>query len=86
MKTDLELLEENRDQARSMVLALEAQIDLTQGRILTMIKPEEEKNRADREIQLHKLKAEQKAHNMIVEQFDRMIERLKHDPMDRSNR
>ena len=34
IKTDLQLLEDNRDQAQSMVLALTAQIGLMKGKIV----------------------------------------------------
>ena len=73
IKTDLQLLEENRDQARSMALALEAQIDLTQSKVISLIRPDQEKERMAREQQLVALKGEKKGHDMMVEHFDAMI-------------
>lgn len=76
IKTDLQLLEDNRDGARSMVLALQAQIDLTQGKILGLIDPSQEADRANREKVLAGLKVEQKGHNMMVDKLDALIKEL----------
>lgn len=80
VKSDIILLEENRDQARSMALALEVQIDLTQGKVLSLIRPDQEKERVAREQMLIGLKKEKAGHDMMVEHFDTMIaEERKHE-------
>jgi len=78
IKTDLQLLEENRDQAQSMVLAQQAQIDLVQGKILVLIRPEQEKEREMREAILAKMKNELQGHKTMVDQFDKMIAEAQH--------
>jgi len=78
IKTDLQLLEENRDQAQSMVLAQQAQIDIVQGKILVLIRPDQQKEREMREAIIAKMKNELQGHKTMVDQFDKMIAEAQH--------
>lgn len=74
VKTKLETLIELRDASFRKVVSLEAEANLIQGSILIMIKPDQEESRGKREVLLAAAKSEQKAHEKMVEQLDRMIE------------
>ena len=87
IKTDLQLLEENRDQARSMAIALEAQVELMRGKIISMIRPDQQDERSKREHEIIGVEVQVKGHNMMVEKFDRMIEEVnKHESLGRDDK
>lgn len=72
IKSTLELLEKNRDEAKSMALALQAQVNLTQGKMI-MTAPGQEKELAMRERAIFQMKREVEGHEKMVAEFDRMI-------------
>ena len=87
IKTDLQLLEENRDQARSMVLAISGQISLMEDKTAIIVDPSKEKERMMRLQMLEKMKAERRGHEMMVTKFDKMIEEeKKHAPVRGSDK
>jgi len=77
IKTNIELLEKNRDDAQSMVLALTAQIELTEEKTAIIVDPTKEEERMKRMKMIEAFKTERRGHEMIVAQFDKMIEREK---------
>lgn len=70
IKTDLELLEQNRNDAQSMVLALQAQINLTNIKIIGI---GDNEDRAKRENMQKALEKELEGHKKMVREFDSMI-------------
>lgn len=70
IKTDLELLEKNRDDAQSMVLALTAQINLMKGKIVGL---DDNQDRDIREKKLAVFQKELEGHKKMVREFDSMI-------------
>ena len=70
IKTDKELLEKNRDDAQSMVLALTAQINLMKGKIVGM---DDNTSRDSKEKQLALYEKELEGHKRMVREFDTMI-------------
>lgn len=71
IKTDLELLEKNRDDAQSMVLALTAQIGLMKGKIVGL---GENTDRDKREAAMGVFEKELEGHKKMVRELDRLIE------------
>lgn len=71
IKTNLELLEKNRDDAQSMVLALTAQINLMKGKIIGL---DDNPDRDKREASMAIFEKELHGHEKMVREFDRMIE------------
>ena len=74
IKTDLQLLEDNRDQAQSMVLALTAQIGLMKGKIVGL---GDNPDRDKREAGMAVFEKELDGHKKMVRELDRMIEEEK---------
>lgn len=70
IKTDAELLEKNRDDAQSMVLALRATIGLTKSKILGL---GDNGERDGKEKLLAGLEKELEGHEKMVREIDRMI-------------
>lgn len=73
VKTKLETLIELRDISFKKVVSLEAEANLIQGSIITMIRPDQEESRNKREVLLAAAKNEQKSHEKMVEELDKMI-------------
>ena len=74
IKTDLELLEKNRDDAQSMVLALQAQINMVKVKIIGL---DDNQDRAGRERSLGLFEKELEGHKKMVREFDSMIKEEK---------
>lgn len=74
IKTDLELLEKNRDDAQSMVLALQAQVNLAKSKIIGL---GDNPERSGREKALGMFEKELEGHRKMVRELDAMIEEEK---------
>lgn len=77
IKTNLELLEKNRDDAQSMVLAMTAQISLAESKNSIIVDPSKEQERMKRLKMVEMMKSELRGHIMMVAEFDKMIEQEK---------
>lgn len=74
VKTKVEILESMHDEALQKVLFTQAEIDLCQGKILLLITPDSEAERAVREQRLEDLKRLKGAHEQMLEKIAQMLE------------
>lgn len=73
IKTDLQHLEELRDGARSTALVCQAEIELIEASMISMIRPDQQKERDHREVVVSGMKKQKAGHDKMTEQLDKML-------------